>query len=274
MNGAERRIKYFSSERGILHRLHHPNIVKYLDFEEHPDENSILIYMEYCGLGDLDHSHKRPPTSVKTDLADSLSFEEDENDEENGFYSNVTDSQSKSTPLDGLAVWAMIYQISAALAYLHYGLAVKSERARYRAYFERSWESIIHRDIKPGNGNYASNMCQQSSRPADISIVAMQISDDEKCIFKLCDLGIATKAETNVTQFIGTRGFLPRVWIFPTYECSTWQLLKYARQEVRNGNLWTTKGDMYSFAGNVALILVQRSILTQYNQRQFDAPSS
>ncbi|KAI0905985.1 hypothetical protein F4823DRAFT_108069 [Ustulina deusta] len=212
MNGAERRIKYFSSERGILHRLHHPNIVKYLDCEEHPDENSILMYMEYCGLGDLDHSHKRPPTSVKTDLADSLSFEEDENDEENGFYSNVTDSQSKSTPLDGLAVWAMIYQISAALAYLHYGLAVKNERARYRAYFERSWKSIIHRDIKPGN-------------------VVMQISDDEKCIFKLCDLGIATKAETNVTQFIGTRGFLPR--------------------EVRNGNLWTTKGDMYSFAETI-----------------------
>ncbi|KAJ2981656.1 hypothetical protein NUW58_g6637 [Xylaria curta] len=196
MNDAGTRIKYFLSERDILHKLHHPNIVKYLDFDEDPDQNSMLLYMEYCVLGDLGHSHGWPSKSAEHDVSDAPSLDQDGNDDDDddGFYTVNSDVQNKCTPLDGLTVWALIYQISAALAYLHYGLAIGKDGAKHIASFKRSWEYIIHRDIKSAN-------------------VVMQMSDDEKCIFKLCDLGVATEAGkgagANTTQFIGTREFHP-----------------------------------------------------------------
>jgi len=136
--------KYFESERLILHRIQHPNVVTYLDFDEDPEQNAFFLYTEYCDLGDLFTSHG-PPDDSNEDDEDSLF----------GFYAEkVSAIATKTTPLDGPNIWVLVAQIASALAYIHYGLSVKFEANEWRASFEESWAQIIHRDIKSENGCY------------------------------------------------------------------------------------------------------------------------
>ncbi|KAH7030605.1 uncharacterized protein B0I36DRAFT_362438 [Microdochium trichocladiopsis] len=60
-------------------------------------------------------------------------------------------------------VWSIIFQVAAAIAYLHHGLAIK--RGKFE--LEKYWEPVIHRDIKPAN------------------------NPKGQLIVKLCDLGLA-----------------------------------------------------------------------------------
>jgi serine/threonine protein kinase len=149
-------VRYFSSERQILYRLRHPNIVSYLDFDEDPDQNSLILYLEYCDRGDLTQLHGLPYSSRVS--SDKFPCEEDdgsssgEDDIEFGFYSAEQLPLSQTTPLKGAETWSLIYQLSSALAYLHYGLSIKQDNVGYTASFETSWEYILHRDIKPANG--------------------------------------------------------------------------------------------------------------------------
>ena len=134
--------KYFGSERRILERLTHPNVVKYLDIDEDPDQNALLLYTEYCDLGDLNTCYGRP-------LVTSTIDDEDDN---YGFYPEDPTSERSKMPVCGADFWVLVAELSSALAYLHYGLATKNTEEKWTASFERSWFSVIHRDIKPANG--------------------------------------------------------------------------------------------------------------------------
>ncbi|SPJ82569.1 uncharacterized protein FTOL_09974 [Fusarium torulosum] len=198
--------KYLNSEHLIMHRIRHPNIVLFLDFSEDPEQNVFLLYTEYCDIGDLKTCHGR-----ETDADDTC-----EDDNAYGFYPEDPSTKGQTTPLDGQETWTMIAQLGMALAYLHYGLAIRNEAAVWKASFEAPWHNILHRDIKPAN-------------------VVMSSSKSGCCTFKLCDLGIASEAGKgaghNTTQLIGTRGFLP--------------------PEVNRGNHWTTKGDIFSLGETI-----------------------
>ncbi|KAG8673742.1 hypothetical protein FPOAC1_007060 [Fusarium poae] len=206
--------KYFESERMILHRLRHPNVVAYLDFDEDPDQNSVLLYMEYCDLGDLETCHGRR-LSTASDSGQEGDDDSDDGDDY-GFYTEDASSSEKTTALDSQSTWSLIAQLSMALAYLHYGLTVNFRDGSWEASFESSWHNVLHRDIKPAN-------------------VVVQGSESDSRIFKLCDLGIAAEAGKgsghNTTQYIGSQAFRP--------------------PEVSSGRRWSTKGDMWSFGATV-----------------------
>ncbi|CVL06124.1 uncharacterized protein FMAN_03889 [Fusarium mangiferae] len=210
--------KYFESERMILHRLRHPNVVACLDFDEDPDQNAFLLYMEYCDLGDLKTCHGRPldMSSDSDQEEDDVDETEDDEDKHYGFYAEDSSSRSETTALDSKSVWSLIAQVSLALAYLHYGLAINYREGNWEASVESLWHNVIHRDIKPAN-------------------IVMQSCKSDGRIYKLCDLGIASEAgkgpEYNTTQWIGSQGFLP--------------------PEVIRGSQWSTKGDIWSFGATV-----------------------
>ncbi|KAM0433461.1 hypothetical protein ACHAPT_004341 [Fusarium lateritium] len=130
--------KYLLSEWQILFKLRHPHIVRYIDSDEDPHNNEFLLYMEYCDKGDLESCHG-------IQLKDLTSRE----DKRYGFVED--EATSKLRPLTGVEVWAMIWQLASALAYLHYGLAIKPKNGLYNAGFEGPWAYIIHRDVKPAN---------------------------------------------------------------------------------------------------------------------------
>ena len=128
-------------EHRLLQRLDHPNMVSYLGYEERKTENPkfrrAFLYLEYCECGDLHTAHCTPIPR----LADSESGSENE-----GPPSQHTGG--KAVPLGDEGVWTIVYYLAAALAYLHYGLTVKSDQR----IFEHNWEPSIHRDVKPANG--------------------------------------------------------------------------------------------------------------------------
>ncbi|KAF3481765.1 uncharacterized protein GIQ15_04524 [Arthroderma uncinatum] len=217
--------KYFLSERRILHRLQHPSVVEYFGFDENPDQNTLLLYMEYCDMGNLDQLHGLPPPTSPCHEFDPYedsgpAYNEDE--DENGFYTAERMPQGKTTPLNGLEVWGLIYQLSSALAYLHYGLSINREGPR-TAFFDEPWACIIHRDIKPANGTWT------------IDPLVLQSIEPGMWIAKICDLGIATALETNVTRLIGTRAFYP--------------------PEVLKERPWAIKGDIFCLGRTIQHVL-------------------
>ncbi|KAF5682507.1 nacht ankyrin domain-containing protein [Fusarium circinatum] len=168
--------KYLESERIILHRLRHPNVVTCFDFDEDLDQNAFLLYMEYCDLGDLKTCHGRPlDTSSDSDWHNDDSDEaEDDEDRHYGFYADDSSSKGETTALDSKSIWSLIAQISLALAYLHHGLAINYREGSWEASFESLWHTVIHRDIKPANTSEAGK-----------------------------------GSEYNTTQYVGSRAFWP-----------------------------------------------------------------
>ncbi|KAF5001049.1 hypothetical protein FDECE_11064 [Fusarium decemcellulare] len=175
--------KYLLSEWQILSKLDHPHIARYIDSDEDPNRNEFLLYTEYCDHGDLALHHGL-----------SLGILQTGDNKKYGFADGTAMQDSETRPLTGVEMWAMIWQLASALAYLHYGLSVKRKDDTCIAFFEDFWSYVIHRDVKPAN-------------------VVLQSTEDGKYIFKLCDLGIATDAgkgpEQNKTQFGGSPGFQP-----------------------------------------------------------------
>jgi serine/threonine protein kinase len=135
--------KYFQSERRILERLRHPNVVAYLDFDEDPDQNAFILYTEFCNLGDINTGYGRSRDSDNDDDEDSYY----------GFYPEAATADSAAKePLQGQDFWMLVAQLASALTYLHYGLVVKEVGERWASSFERTWIKVLHRDIKPANG--------------------------------------------------------------------------------------------------------------------------
>ncbi|WAO90292.1 Protein kinase domain-containing protein [Fusarium falciforme] len=197
--------KYLLSEWQILFKLRHPHIVRYIDSDEDPYHNEFLLYMEFCDKGDVESFHGIQLRDLTARENKRYGFVEDE-------------TRLNLRPLSGVEIWAMIWQMASALAYLHYGLSIRRKNGLYAASLEGQWAYIIHRDVKPAN-------------------IVMHGAEKDKFLFKLCDLGIASHAglgpDQNQTQLIGSSGLQP--------------------PEVRQGELWTTRGDMFSLGETIRL---------------------
>lgn len=68
-----------------------------------------------------------------------------------GFFDPAQLPDCNKKPLDELALWILIFQLSLALAYLHHGLSFTGDLDQLLWKFEEQWYSVIHRDIKPAN---------------------------------------------------------------------------------------------------------------------------
>ncbi|KAL7270201.1 hypothetical protein RUND412_007096 [Rhizina undulata] len=135
----EQFLKSFEQECSLLEMADHPNIVCFISVQA-PDANNNfngLVFMEYCEGGDL------------SSLVDNI-------------------KTGKRIPLTEGVVWQLIFQLTAALAYMHHGLAINESNAFC---IKNRWKAILHRDIKPSN------------------VLVSRILDDEICV-KFCDFGV------------------------------------------------------------------------------------
>lgn len=133
-------------ENRTLQRFQHPYIVAYLGYEELVTEQATeaRLYLEYCEGGDLQKSY------VKLTLPSSDALDEEEEEEDYELAQRFLEL-NKVENLKEAEMWDLIYQLFAALAYLHYGLSISEEGA---CRFEHNWDPVVHRDIKPHNGKH------------------------------------------------------------------------------------------------------------------------
>ena len=103
-------------ERQALQNLNHPNVVKYLKYEEDEDHDQAFLYTEYCDGGSLSRYCRR-----------------------------------RSQSLDSYTTWSIVYDLAAALAYCHHGLHL-DEGGSFS--LKHKWQTLLHRDIKPANGKF------------------------------------------------------------------------------------------------------------------------
>ncbi|KAL7266302.1 hypothetical protein RUND412_011157 [Rhizina undulata] len=121
----ERQLKSFEQACSLLQRCNHPNIVRLEDYKppNSKDDNG-RVYMEYCAEGDLLSLVRKMKTS-------------------------------KYRPLTKETTWKIVFQLAAALAYLHHGLGIDTSRNCFRV--ANQWTSILHRNVKlknDCNGSY------------------------------------------------------------------------------------------------------------------------
>lgn len=100
----------------------------YLGYQENVDQKKATLYLEFCNGGDL---------------GQHLARSNDPDD------SPTSDEPPTAKPLEESKTWSIVFQLAAALAYCHHGLSMKEDGSFY---FEKNWDPIIHRDIKPRNG--------------------------------------------------------------------------------------------------------------------------
>ena len=152
-------------EKKSLQRLDHPFIVSYLGFIQLEQKKSKYnLYLEYCDGGDLETRHVNRTQQNEGPASD------DEEDEAILAEAGIQDSSDTTSPdetpptsmkaverqaLDEDAVWTLMYQLFAALAYLHYGISISKEGA---CRVEHHWDTMLHRDIKPHNSKKTSEM--------------------------------------------------------------------------------------------------------------------
>lgn len=91
-------------------------------------KSKATLYLEFCDGGDLGQH-----------LAKSNGSDD----------SSASNEPPTAKPLEEEETWSIIFQLSAALAYCHHGLSMKNDGSFY---FEKYWDPIIHRDVKPSNG--------------------------------------------------------------------------------------------------------------------------
>ena len=103
-------------ERQALQNLNHPNVIKYLKYEEDEDHDQAFLYTEYCEGGSLSRYCRK-----------------------------------KSEPLDPYTTWSIVYDLAAALAYCHHGLHL-DEVGSFS--LKHKWQTLLHRDIKPANSKF------------------------------------------------------------------------------------------------------------------------
>jgi hypothetical protein len=123
--------KYIYREWSILSSVRHPNIVAYKDFSYDPNGAGLAkLYLEYCPRGDLSQHLK------KGSRDDRLNYRE------------------------GLQV---LEQLTQAILYIHHGISRNGDSTALAVPVPGSsqprgeddptkWVTILHRDIKPGNG--------------------------------------------------------------------------------------------------------------------------
>lgn len=128
-------------EHTILQRINHPFIVSYLWYNENVEQETAQLYLEFCNGGDLDKYSAR---------ATANSDEESSSDE--------NDQLTLTGPyLMPKELWRYMFQVAAALAYLHHGLSLRLDHVFT---FERKWDQILHRDVKPSNSMFLTILAQ------------------------------------------------------------------------------------------------------------------
>ena len=103
-------------ERQALQNLNHPNVVKYVKYEEDEDHDQAFLYTEYCDGGSLSKYCGRKPQ-----------------------------------PLNSYTAWCIVFDLAAALAYCHHGLHM-DEGGSFS--LKHKWQTLLHRDIKPANSKF------------------------------------------------------------------------------------------------------------------------
>ncbi|CAN9351438.1 unnamed protein product [Alternaria alternata] len=215
-------------EKKSLQRLDHPFIVSYLGFIQLEQKKSKYnLYLEYCDGGDLETRHINRTQQNEGPASD------DEEDEALLAEAGIQDSSDTTSPdenpptsmkaverqaLDEDAVWTLMYQLFAALAYLHYGISISKEGA---CRVEHHWDTMLHRDIKPHN-------------------IVLKSGPNGQRIAKLCDLGHVRNWKAagpmTVPTYRGTREYWP-----PEIQGASLSLEERHRQ-------WSTKGDVWCLA--------------------------
>ncbi|ORY15383.1 kinase-like domain-containing protein [Clohesyomyces aquaticus] len=215
-------------EKKSLQRLDHPFIVSYLGFVQLEQRKSkYSLYLEYCDGGDLETRH------VSRIQPDERTVSDDEEEEELLAEAGIQDSSDTNKPdeeppsstnaadrraLNEHAVWTLMYQLFAALAYLHYGISISKEGA---CRVEHHWDTMLHRDIKPHN-------------------IVLKFGLNGQRIAKLCDLGHVRNWKAagpmTVPTYRGTREYWP-----PEIKGACLTLEERHHQ-------WSTKGDVWCLA--------------------------
>jgi NIMA (never in mitosis gene a)-related kinase len=166
------------AELSILSKLHHPNIVEYIERDHRKDTQDLHLYMEYCGNGDLGQVIKK--------------------------------LKAKSQYAEEEFVWSVFAQLVTALYRCHYGEdppeagknvmglgnTAKPTKIRAKAV---PW-MVLHRDIKPENGALNGFRVRQSCH-ADFLVFL-----DEHNAVKLGDFGLSKILQSHdfASTYVGT----------------------------------------------------------------------
>ena len=178
-------LRLLVQERDYLRNLHHPNIVKFIAYEENDDHSKAYLWTEYCNGGDLSKF-------VRKDFG-------------NG---RVIEPQRKFTKRE---VWRIFADLAAAMSYLHYGVIKENNSFSLKT----DWRPFLHRDIKPANGKslHQLRLCNVSAVLNTIIVVILDSKADVPT-YKLCDLGIAKIWDPTMNQTRrgrGTTAYMPKV---------------------------------------------------------------
>ncbi|KAK1244443.1 hypothetical protein MKX07_003242, partial [Trichoderma sp. CBMAI-0711] len=180
--------------------LDHPHIIRHIQHEV--DESKMHIYTEYCHYRDLEYMYfqaHHPSRRVHTDEF----------------------------------AWALLEALASALSRCHHGLAACQVNGVLSQYseFEREWETILHRDIKPGN------------------VLVAERNDPRELVPKLGDFGTSFKLEDDgklpSTQQAGTK-----IYWAP-------EIAENAR--LSNGRVteWSTKSDIWGVGAVLYRIMTE-----------------
>ena len=148
-------------------------------------------------------------------------------------------------------VWSVVYQLSAAIAYCHFGLyrlqsgATAIEKTDKLGLLR---SQVLHRDVKPSNGGFEIDIPIHSLDSAIVLtfLVLLRPSNADRLIVKMCDFGLGVSRypeDVNEMSFGGTRGYIAPVHHF---EASNGTLLNVGQEITRDHPKWSTKADVFS----------------------------
>ena len=165
----------FEREYQSLKVLSHPSIVRLIDFDHIPHENAAYLRMQWAST-----ELSAGDSGGAVDLGDIICHHD-------GLH-----SQRKKSLLPEAFIWHVLFHLSAALSLCHHGIEIQREKIaettdtktvlhrlvknpppnlrdlavqhpqitwtteRITFLVKPSHEAIIHRDIKPRNGNFSS----------------------------------------------------------------------------------------------------------------------
>lgn len=115
-------------EQFILRKVRHPNIIKFVGFNFDSKLNQATLYMEYWG-------HDLRPFVKSNKPLESIPI------------------NKRPRSVNPIHLWSMLFDLASALAYCHHGICPSHDGYVVKA----PWTEVLHRDIKPDNGNYGPN---------------------------------------------------------------------------------------------------------------------
>jgi serine/threonine protein kinase len=194
-------MKLVKRELETLRVCEHPNILRYEDFSYGGtglDSRSTRLFTEHCALGDLDQFN------IQISGRKRLSSEE------------------------GLQVFR---QLAQALLYIHHGIfssggeprlaaTVRVAQRGSTALHEGDWQTILHRDIKPGNGQSKTLLASRYIILVLMNLAVFVALRSQGIItVKLGDFGLARLDADGSMTYVGTTAFLAPVCLSISLPC-------------------------------------------------------